>query len=243
MHYTDLFSSPNSVEFGKHLGWNDFCAVNEYRNHSDFRKFAEEAEKHDTLAGALITSEPTKNARTALDFADLTIVDGRTEDVCREASECYDVDLIVNPEANEERDLIRQRSSGLDDIMAAFMAERGIGYLVNIGNILHATGVRRAQTVGRVAQNLRLAKRYGVNVVLSCGARNSFDVRTPQDIILFAANLGLSEGEARNAVTKNPQHYVDRAADRNNPDVLMSGLRVLSWGQAERKQKRKYGWY
>jgi RNase P/RNase MRP subunit p30 len=239
----DLFASPDALDFGRRLGWGGFCVAAEYG--SGFGRFAGEARKlpGDVLVGALIAADAAKNARRALDAADLVLVDGRREDICREASETWEVDLIVNPELNEERDLIRQRSSGLDHVMAAFMAERDIGYLVNVDNILDSWGQKRTQLTGRIRQNIMLAKKYGVRVALSCGMADGWHMRNPGDMEVLGRFLGLGDSHARDSVSENALHFARKALSRNDPDTLMRGLTVKSWGHQERRSKAKYGWY
>jgi RNase P/RNase MRP subunit p30 len=240
----DLYADEKTAQAHKRLGWEGICAVSD--NSADIKRISE-GEKllgRETLAGALLSADVEKGARKALDAgADLVIVDGRTEDAARGASESWDVDLIVNPEMNEERDLIDQWNSGLDHVMSSFMAERGIGYCINAGNIRHSNGLRRVRLLGRIGQNIRLARKYGVRIVLTSGARNDLDVRNPNDLSEVGMMLGLCEKEAYDSVSKNPAYYVRKAFDRNSQDILMKGLTVKSWGSQQRKPKRKYGWY
>ncbi|MFH0861831.1 MAG: RNase P subunit p30 family protein [Candidatus Altiarchaeota archaeon] len=240
----DLLTDPATLEAHIRLGWDGILAACEFG--ADFRGFAESARKRgrNVLVGAIISEAPEKAAHKALDLgADLVVVDGRNEDAARAASESWEVDLIVNPEMNEERDLVDQWSGGIDHVMAAFMAERRVGYLVNAGNVLHANGMRRARLLGRIGQNIRVARKYGVNVVLGCGARTDLDVRSPHDLADGGMMLGLTEAQSKAAVGKNTEEYAGRAKDRSDPDVILRGLTVKSWGTQQRRQKRKYGWY
>ena len=243
MRCFDLFASPGADDAYRRFGWDGVCIVGEYGG--GFRRFAEDAlkggERH--LIGALLASDVDKNAKKALDAADLVLVDGRMEDACREASESWDVDLIVNPELNAERDHVKQWAGGLDHIMCAFMAERNIGYLVNFGNILHSSGGARTRLFGRVMQNIRLAGKYDVRVVFTCGARCAADIRNPHELMNFGRLLGLPESRARDAVCRNPEHFIGKARDRASPDVILRGLTVKSWGRQERRPKRRCGWY
>jgi RNase P/RNase MRP subunit p30 len=246
MRHVDLYTGIGCVEQEKRMGWDRTCAVAEYKGKGEFKKYRENAVAlgDDVLVGALISGDARKNARKALDAqADVIIADGRIEDACRTASECWEVDLIVNPELTGSRDLLDQWSSGLDHVMASFMAERGIGYCVNTANILDAAGVKRARLLGRIMQNLRLARKYRVNIVFATGARDKWSIRSPSDLAQLAKTLGLPDAESRKTVSQNPLFYVKRASERNNPDILTKGLEVVDWGSQQRKPKRKYGWY
>jgi len=246
MEYVDLFLSPGCADTARRVGWSTVCAVSEYRDKGGFIRFRDETRKAGghMLAGALVSGDVIKKAREALDCeADIILADGRTDDACREASESWEVDLIVNPELNEGRDLIDQRNSGLDHVIASFMAERGTGYCVNASSILNTGGVKRSQLLGRIMQNIRLARRYGVKVVFASGAADAWCVRSPHDLALLARTVGLTADDAARSVSENPGFYAKRAADRGSPDVLMKGLEVVRWGTQQRKPKRRYGWY
>jgi len=244
MKHYDLYADGRCADAYRRLGWDGFCVTVGYG--TDYRRLQDGARRlgGDVSVGAVLTKDVEKDAKKAIDLgADLVIVDGRTDEPARAASESWDVDLIVNPELNEERDLVDQWSSGLDHIMSSFMAERDIGYLVNCGNLLHSSGLRRTRLIGRIMQNLRLAKKYGFKVVVSSGSRTPQDARNPSDLTQVAMMLGMDEDAAENATSKNTEHFMKKSHDRNSGDVLMRGLSVKSWGAAERRPKRKHGWY
>ncbi|MBD3388785.1 MAG: hypothetical protein GF416_06930 [Candidatus Altiarchaeales archaeon] len=237
MHYVNLFTSPDAVETSKKLGWDIVCSVAEYSR--GLKK--SEAE---VLSGALISDSIRKNSRKALDSgADIIIAEGSGEKGGREASECWEVDLIVNLESVRERDRVNQRSSGLDHVMASYMAERNTGYCINLENILNTRGVRRAQTLGRIGQNIRLCRKYGVKTVFGTGRSDRWSARSPHDLILFARLLGMGDVEAKRTVTDNPMHFLRKSEARNDPDRMMKGLEVVRWGSGKPKPNRKYGWY
>jgi len=239
----NLYSGLESAEHCRRLGWGGVCAALEYGG--GFRKAYEDAKSpgDGMLVAAVLTKSIQRDARRAMDSADLVIADCRSDDSCREASESWEVDLMVNAELTADRDMIRQRSSGLDHVMAAYMAERGIGYIVNFDNILSAGGVRRAQTAGRAAQNAMLAAKYGVNVVFACGRSSKWEARGPLDLASLGIAFGVRRNAALDAVFRNPHAYARRANDRADPDVILDGLVVKSWGRQEKVSKRRWGWY
>jgi RNase P/RNase MRP subunit p30 len=240
----DLFGCLEGLEVGRRLGWEGFCVVGEFGG-GDFRSFVSTVKARDAslLAGALVKNDVSRNAKRAIESADLVFADARQDDAARQAAESWDVDLIVNPELNENKDLIHQRSSGLDHVIAAFMAERDIGYLVNFDNILLSSGARRAQLVGRISQNLMLADKYGVRVVFGSGERSRWHMRNPSDIEATARMLGMGASQARDALRRNTQYFAAKAHDRNDPDIIMRGVSVRRWGSQQRLPKRKGGWY
>ncbi len=238
-----LYSCLDAAENLGRLGWGGVCVAIEYGG--GFRKACEDAKRQvdGPLVAAVLTGNMQRDARRAIDSADLVIADCRSEDACREASESWEVDLMVNAELAQDRDMIRHRSAGLDHVMAAYMADRGIGYIVNFDNIISAGGARRAQTAARAAQNARVAARYGVRLVFACGQSSKWEARSPLDLACLGAAFGMPRDAAQDAVLRNPQAYAKRARDRADPNVILDGLTVKSWGRQEKAGKRRWGWY
>ncbi|MFH0861264.1 MAG: RNase P subunit p30 family protein [Candidatus Altiarchaeota archaeon] len=186
------------------------------------------------LTAACIGGDFQKNARTALDSFDLVYAKPDNDKALREACECWEVDMILHASG----------SLKLDSAMAKLAAEREIAFEINLSVVLEAYGVRRSSILNALHGNLILARKYGMPVVLSSGARGEFEARSPKDMVSFAVLLGLPKDEAVRSVSDNPMELVSRAARRADPNVLLGGLRVVSWGQTTPTcPKRKWGWY
>ena len=236
--YAELFADAIAEGELRRLGWGTISQTIEYD-----KKTKKPDSQKASATTAVISSDIDKLSRKAVDSFDIVFADGQDDDAARKASESWTVDLIVNCELNKLRDGMYNKNSGLDHVMCAFMSERDIGYCVNVKNILDTTGMRRAILLGRINQNLMLCKKYKVRIVLSCGAKTPLDARTPQDLMNLGKILGLSVSQSRDAVSKNPMYFLSKAKDRNDPDIIMRGVRVKSWGGQKAEAKRRYGWY
>jgi RNase P/RNase MRP subunit p30 len=237
MHCVDFISDFRVFKESKRLGWDRACICTLYKK--DFKR----AHKEDIIFGGILDSNIQKDSKKAVERYDLVIVDGTDEEVCRLASESWDVDLIMNPEMCARPDQVDQRSSGFDNVICSFMAERDIGYLVNFKNILEAKRGHRVRILGRIIQNIRLARKYKLKVIICTQASHDMDVRAPLDICALAGLLGLSKVEAGKTVSENPSYYFRRALDRNDPNIILDGLEVVDWGGQSPRQKVRSGWY
>ena len=228
------------------LGWGSACFAREFSDAGSFKKFAEEVRgmksEIASYAAAIITSGVSENARKALEHADLIIVEARTEEDFRQASESYDVDIILGAEKYIERDMMDFRASGLDHVMMKFMGERKTAYGVKFSDILNSYGARRIQLLGRIRQNIQMAMKYKVPVVAVSGASSEYELKTPQELESFLLFLSTEEA-AKKSVADNPLKLLSKAEDRKNPDIVTSGVKVVDWGSQQKKQKRKFGWY
>jgi len=222
------------------LEWDGICLTRKFDK--NFGKFCDEVSGLDVLIGAMVTSPVQKNARNALEPADIILVDGGDEAINRKASECWEVDILAHPERNSNKDFMHQRNSGIDHIMARFMHERCIAIEISFAEVLNSSGISRARILGRMRQNVILAKKYKTPVVLTSGARDKWGLRAPGDLMAFGRCLGMTELEARGAVC--PAGILKKVRDRKNPNVILNGLEVLDWGKSKpREKKRLYGWY
>ena len=87
-----------------------------------------------------------------------------------------------------------------------------------------------------------LARKYGTPLVLTSGARDKWGLRAPGELMAFGKCLGMTELEARDAVS--PAALLKKVSDRKNPNVILKGLEVLEWGKSKSKDKKKmFGWY
>ncbi len=239
------FFDEDVIKLLEHFGYSGICIVGDVK---DIKKNKEKIPriktKLDILTGALVKSKDVKKeARSALEIADLILVSGGDDDTNRNASECWECDILCHPESGDRRDAMDYKNSGLDHAMARFMAERKIALEINFSEIMNSYGGVRSQLIGRIGQNIKLARKYKTPIIIASGASEKFGLRAPRELMAFGKFLGLTEQESKDALTKNPQLLVKKARDRKNPDILLEGLEVVEWGEQEKKKKQQYGWY
>jgi hypothetical protein len=73
-----------------------------------------------------------------------------------------DVDLVYGLEGVARKDGMHHRYSGLNQIMCKVARDANTMVGFDFGAVLRAKGVRRAQLLGRIEQNIRLCKKYKV---------------------------------------------------------------------------------
>lgn len=259
--YYDLHAhldSPDALKIMERLGWSGVCLAHDFQNRGilkDFKTKVDELRKEAKLGlyvGAEVSgSDIAKKARDALEYADIILVHGGLDsaetknEANRAAAESYEVDVLCHPERFPTPDLIDQRSAGIDDVTAKLMSEHHIALELNFNNLLNSYGVRRSQILGRMRQNITLARKYKASVIIAGGAHSIHGLRAPRELIALGVMLGLPEEEAKAAVSKNPQSIIRKAEDRRNPNVILGGLEVVREdGKAgSRGKKRMFGWY
>ena len=238
---------------GTWIGWKGACFVLPYgAGFSAESKGIREKKLHcgfESVIGALISvktpEEVQKKARSALESgAEIILVEGGDEEINRAAAECWEVDVLCHPERVSGKDLMDQKFSGIDDVMARFMAERMIALEINLSWLLSCYGTARTQLMGRMKQNIMLAKKYGTPLIITSGAADSLSMRAPQDIVSLGVSLGMDAGLARKSITDYPAMLLKKSRDRRSANVLLAGLEVVSWGGTKHSREKKlFGWY
>jgi len=237
-------SEPAALARAAELGWNGVCVAHELQEARKLGGRLKAPGNIECYLGALVSGDVEKNARKALEFADIVLVEGGLDEVNRAASECWEVDVLLHPERGRERDFMDYRNSGFDQVMASFMAERGIALGIDFSTLLSSQGRSLQQTLGRIRQNVKVALKHKVPVVLASGAGDPLGLRSPLDLSHVSGMLGVPEHLARKIVSAYPSLVVAKMRDRKNPDVILKGLGVVDWGgQKPSQPKRAYGWY
>lgn len=170
------------------------------------------------------------------------VIAGGNDNANRLASDCWEVDMIGSPERHNERDFMHQMNSGIDYVIARACAEKGIAIEFRFANVLGSRGRKRAQVLARMAQNVRICRKAGCDMVITSGSRDNHGLRAPRDLIAFGIVIGMSLKEAKAAVSENPGRILKRSGDRKNPDIILKGLEVKKWA-SKPKAKKTYGWY
>lgn len=259
MKFYDLHLHPKNqedaismIKTAERLGWHGVCLVEHFSGRDDFRRFHESVSglKKDAgievFTGAEIKGKNRqdiqKNARKSLEFADIIFAHGSC-DVNREIAEAGEIDVICHPERDVQRDFMDQKNSGIDHIISKLLFESNAAVEINFSDIINSYGFVRARIMGRMSQNIGLAREYNFLSVLASGACSVFGMRSPMDFIAVCKSLGMTDAEAKNSVSKNPERIIQKSVDRKNPNAIMSGLDVVAWGSNKPAEKKISGLY
>ncbi|MFH1408846.1 MAG: RNase P subunit p30 family protein [Nanoarchaeota archaeon] len=107
------------------------------------------------------------------------------------------VDCVYGFETVAYKDGLHQRNAGLDHILAKVMKSKQVAYGVPFHLVLGTTGVKRAQIIGRIKQNIRLARKFKVDICLASFAEKSSRMRGLGDVLAFGVSMGMRPEEAK----------------------------------------------
>ena len=99
----------------------------------------------------------------------------------------------------EKKDGIHQRNSGLNDVLCKIARKNKITFLIDAHTLLLQKNV--AIALGRMKQNVHLCRKYKVPLAISSFASSPTEIIAPLELMSVGKLLGLSPGEAKEAVS------------------------------------------
>ncbi|MBP2172898.1 ribonuclease P protein component 3 [Methanococcus voltae] len=146
---------------------------------------------------------------------DVLMVKGGDLDINRFALEKDDVDILTSP-------AFRRLDSGIDHITARLGSVHRVGLNLNFSDILVKKGYEIARLLNSYQRNIKLAKKYNTPVIISTGAKNMYQIKSPENLRSFLTTISnleyakLSMGQMNNIIS-----YRTKLKENN---VLMYGL-------------------
>ncbi len=90
---------------------------------------------------------------------------------------------IVGFEILERKDSLHYRRSGIDQVLAKIMAQNKVAYAFSFSDLLNAPHYMQSIILGRMRQNIMIARKYGVKVIIASFASEPFMMRSEKDLV------------------------------------------------------------
>lgn len=119
------------------------------------------------------------------------IVIAKDDEFNRKILENGKVDMLIDVESGIKKDRLRQRDSGLNQVLCKIAKENDIIIGVNINPLTNGNDFEKSLYLGRLLQNVRLCKKYKVKMVLV-----NID-KTKKDLNGFLLTLGMNTSMAK----------------------------------------------
>jgi len=98
------------------------------------------------------------------------------------------VDIVFGLESKADKDYMKQRNSGLNQVLCTIAAKRSKIYGFNFRDVLFAKN--RPDVIGRMMQNIMLCRKYKVKTIFFSGAQEPLEMRNHKDLSSFFDLLG-----------------------------------------------------
>ncbi|MCQ6254602.1 ribonuclease P protein component 3 [Methanocaldococcus sp.] len=178
------------IKMLKELKWNGFVFY-QYDYEFDKELFEKvksigESYKLKVYSGVKIKTENPKELRKKVkkfrNKCHIILVEGGILKINRASVEMHDVDILSTPE-------LGRKDSGIDHVLARLASTHRVAIEINLKNLLSKDGYERARTLLFFRNNLKLAKKYDVPVVISTDAENKYQIKNPYDLRAFLNTL------------------------------------------------------
>jgi RNase P/RNase MRP subunit p30 len=193
-----VFPSNNEEEFvtlAQKLGWDGICFVYDSVKDKNVLKKINELNKLSILKKFKIYNGLLVNRKTIQKFnnkTNLTII--RVNDNVRNAVEKIKPNIIFNQENVDKSDFIHQRNSGINHVICNIAKKNDVNIAFSFQSLLN--NKLRTRIMGRVRQNVKLCKKYDVNILIASFSNNPMNMRSPDELKSLFINFWMHPKEA-----------------------------------------------
>jgi len=138
-------------------------------------------------------------------------VHGGNEKINRAAVESHAVDILSHP---DER---------LNHVLMRFASENRVAIEFNLDSIIRMRGRARVRALTNFRHNLKLARKYGVPMILASNAQSIYDLRAPAEMVALGTIFGMMEDEAIAALSTVPEEIIRRGSE----NWIMEGVEIV----------------
>jgi ribonuclease P/MRP protein subunit RPP1 len=184
------------------LGWSGVCFLCRSEEAMDQLKRALSALKTPGLDVAISykieTAQPehlAKIAKTMRKRAEVILAHGGNLEINRTACETPEIDILAHPE-------IGRNDSGLDYVAAKLARENNVAIEFNFRGLLLSYKKTRAEIFSRMLENARLVRKAKAPFIITSGALEPYDLRSPYELMAFARALGLNPKESKKGLSE-----------------------------------------
>lgn len=168
-------------------------------NYKDILESFDKNKSENTLFGIEIDDE-SKNVKKIIRKAegiDIIIFKSRDPKENREALKIRELTLISNPD-------------NLDSVCFDLARENSIGFEINLQDFINNQRYRRVKTLEGYRELLKAYRKFLFPMVLTSGARDEQEVKTPLTLVSFGCVLGMDIREAKGAITTVPEMLINK---------------------------------
>jgi len=168
-------------------------------NYKDILESIKKNKIDNVLLGIEIDDE-TKNVKRIIkkaDEVDVIIFKSRDSKENREALKIKEITMISNPD-------------NLDSVCFDLARENSIGFEFNLQDITTNQGYRRVKLLENYRELLKAYRKFMFPIVITSGARETTEIKTPLALVSFGCILGMDIREAKGAITTVPEMLLNK---------------------------------
>jgi len=117
----------------------------------------------------------------------------------RRMIETCKINYLVSPELNEERDTLKQRSSGFNQVLAKEAVKKGIAIVISFLELKDLDKKKKAIIIARIIQNIKICRKTKCKIKIASFAKDKEEQKTEQELKAFLFSLGASSQQVADA--------------------------------------------
>lgn len=175
----------------KEFGYSGIAALDLKKNGTDMNQLPEDFSLYSAIE---VSGKPSKlrdEIKKYKDTGDILIARGRDEEIARTAAETERLDILLQPVK-------------FNDVLGKIAYDNSIALGFDIGSIIHTRGDDRVRELRIMRTNLKYARKYDIQMVLTCEPYSTYDLRSPREIASLGGLFGMSPEEAVGAMSAVP---------------------------------------
>jgi ribonuclease P/MRP protein subunit RPP1 len=163
--------------------------------------------------GVEIQAKPSRireEIRKYKDSGHILIVKGGEEELNRTAVETEGLDILVHP-------------LEFNNVLAKAASDNSVSLGFNLGLLTRLRGEARLRELKTMVINLKHARKYKLQLILTSDARSIYDLRAPREMVAISSLFGMTEKEAVDALSASPLNILRR----KSPDYIQEGIEII----------------
>lgn len=145
-------------------------------------------------------------------------VHGGLDKINRQAVENIKLDTL-------NRTYYKRRDCGINQVLSKEAVKNNIAIELTIKDILTNHSSYRAKTIDHYKEIIKLHRKFKFPLLLTTGATNIYDVKSPRDSIAIFKSIGLTDTEIEEGFTKTPEKIIEYNNKRK--DIIIQGVRKI----------------
>jgi ribonuclease P/MRP protein subunit RPP1 len=210
--FFDFYTHPDNTglmaSVGKKYGYSGIAVIgHDTKNKTLF------PEDFSIYRGIEIQAKPTRIREEIRKYrgSDLIlIVNGGEEDINRAAVETEGLDILLHP-------------LEFNNVLAKAAHDNSVSIGFNLGLLIRLQGVARVRELKTMNINLKHARKYKLQLILTSDAHSHYDLRAPREMVAISSLFGMTENEAVDAMSASPLNILRR----KSPDYIQEGIEIL----------------
>jgi len=160
---------------------------------------------------------------------EIIAVNCQSKNIARQAAKDRRVDLLSFPPDPRKR---------FFDKAEAELASKSLPALeIDMTQIITLSGKPRIQLLSKIREELELAEKFQIPVVISSGANHPLLLRGPREYIAIAESLlDLEREKAQDAISKTPNNIIERNREKLSPNFVAPGIKIVRRGRNCREE-------